>query len=58
MGQHHNPDQNSQDNRRDEHAKKAQKGSGKEQEHGMPGTFKNDPDAKAPKSKSPGTSRH
>jgi hypothetical protein len=56
MGQQHNP--NSKDNLRDEHDKKAQQDSDREQRHGMPGTFKNDPDRKAPKSKSPNESHH
>ncbi|HEY2034610.1 MAG TPA: hypothetical protein VGH02_13070 [Rhizomicrobium sp.] len=53
MGQQHNPNQNSKDNLRDKRAKKAQQSSDQEQRHGMPGTFKNDPDGTPQKSKSP-----
>lgn len=58
MGQQHNPNQNSQDILHDERTRKAQQGSDQEQKHGMPGTFKNDPDGKNQKSKSPNPSRH
>jgi len=56
MGQQHNP--NSKENLHDERAKKAQQDSDREQRHGMPGTFKNDPDGKTEKSKSPNGNRH
>ncbi|HEY7979278.1 MAG TPA: hypothetical protein VID67_13880 [Rhizomicrobium sp.] len=58
MGQQHNPNQNSRDSLHDERMKKAQQGSDQEQKHGMPGTFKNDPDKKGEKSKSPNPGRH
>jgi len=49
MGQQHNP----QDNMKDERTRKAQQDSSDgEQRHGMPGTFKNDPDKPGEKAKS------
>lgn len=58
VGQQRNPDQNSKDKLHDERAKKAQHDSNQEQRRGMPGTFKNDPDGRAQKSKSPNDNRH
>ncbi|HSM95523.1 MAG TPA: hypothetical protein VLT91_05745 [Rhizomicrobium sp.] len=59
MGQQHNPNQNSRDNSmNDERAKKAQQNSDRDRKHGMPGTFKNDPDGKPEKSKSHDSDRH
>lgn len=54
MGQQHN----SRDNMKDERTKKAQQDSDREQRHGMPGTFKNDPDKRGEKANSPPKSKH
>ena len=59
MGQQHHPNQSSRDNNmNDERVKKARQDSDRDQKHGMPGTFKNDPDGKPEKSKSQDDSRH
>ena len=58
MGQQHHPNQNSRHDMNDGRAKKAQQDSDRDQKHGMPGTFKNDPDGKPEKSKSQDSNRH